>query len=483
MKSIHVNGNRFRIGNGTRTILTRTSFCLLGHYQRRERDKAKRWLDRIQTLGFDGPRLFGENQDWFPGDTFFGTRFTPRIDAFGEHSGPFSQLRLVDGYEGLVTQLAMDLAERDMIAEFCCIATVKGRTPEWTSHGLNKFAQLFRSLFPYPQETPFLHEAINEWDAHSSLANDPEEVERIGTRWRRTNDADPTHHNYPGSTIGVSAGGQWKPGMDDRNYTHRNIHPERGATWWMGEKGEALDVTIGRLLEQGGGRPVYLNETVHTMTQEQWDEWIPRVPKWAGLSTTNYSAVAVYLKKVRDLGASVCFHDLIGMSTDPDAPISVAERAVAEQFGGGDPPDPPLPKEPAMRQVVVHRNGKTTAYKYEREPSIVKGGDESLVLREKTHFQFQAPGTIRSVAVFHGTDGGDIVEQDTEIYADGGIPVYLRSDHKEIPVSYDAWKSYDTLIRTSGIDIAVVCRTNGKSQRGTWESRPHWGIWVTVVED
>ena len=136
-----------------------------------------------------------------------------------------------------------------------------------------------------------------------------------------------------------------------------------------------------------------------------------------------------------------------------------------------------------MRQVVVHRNGKVTAYKYEREPSIVKGGDESLVLREKTHFQFQAPGTIRNIAVFHGTDGGDIVEQDTEIYADGGIPAYLRSDHKEIPVSYDAWKSYDTLIRASGIDIAVVCRTNGKNPRGTLESRPHWGIWVTVVED
>src|SRR3989304_2171856 len=114
MKSIHVNGNRFQIGSEVRTILTRTSFCLLAHYQRKDRDRARRWLDRIKDLGFDGPRLFGENQDWVPGDPFFGTRFTPRIDAFGDHSGPFSQLKLIDGYEGLVTQLAEDLGARDM---------------------------------------------------------------------------------------------------------------------------------------------------------------------------------------------------------------------------------------------------------------------------------------------------------------------------------------------------------------------------------
>jgi hypothetical protein len=487
MKSIHVSNNQFKIGSEVRPIVTRTSFCLLGHYQAGNRDAAKRWLDRIQAQGFDGPRLFGENQDWFQGSPiFFGSNLTPKVTAFGNHSGPFSNLRLIDGYERFITMLAEDLNERSMIAEFCCIATVKGREPAWTSHGLNCFAQMFSSLFPDPNKTPFLHEAINEWDAHSSLSGDPDEIARIGRRWRRSNHEDPSHHNYPGSTIGVSAGGQWTPGFDDLGYTHRNIHPPRGENWWLGENGNSLESTI-RKLQNFSNRPVYLNETIHYMTQDQWDEWIPKASKWAGLSTTNHQKLAQYLHDVRALGASVCFHDLIGMSTDPNAEITNGERAVAEMLGGQTAPPPPPVQTGALQHVATHRaiygDDRIVAYKLERLPNVVHGGSETFVLREKIKFKFDNPGTIIRVDVFHGNDIGDIVEMDTEIYTEAGIPIFLRSDHKETSGQYAGWTGHSLAIRAGGADVSITCRVNAPNARTRLlQGRPHWGIWIVVVE-
>jgi len=111
VKSIQVDNNlaQFRIGSENRPIATRTSFCLLGHYQAGNRSAARRWLDRIKAQGFDGPRLFGENEDWFPGTLFFGTSYTPKVTAFGPNAPANSSIELVSGYKDQVRQLAGDL--------------------------------------------------------------------------------------------------------------------------------------------------------------------------------------------------------------------------------------------------------------------------------------------------------------------------------------------------------------------------------------
>ncbi len=485
MKSIQVDNNlaQFRIGSENRPIATRTSFCLLGHYQAGNRSAARRWLDRIKAQGFDGPRLFGENEDWFPGTLFFGTSYTPKVTAFGPNAPANSSIELVSGYKDQVRQLAEDLEERDMIAEFCCIATVKGRDPAITSQGLNKFAQMFRELYPDPATTPFLHEAINEWDTHATL--DPTEVERIGARWRRSS-PEPSKHNYPGSTIGVSAGGQWLPGMDDRYYTHRNLHPTRGPLWYMGANGENLVVTLERSKNAAGKRPLNLNEIVHYMTQAQWDEWTPRVPKWINLSTTDHDRVAEYVATCLANDVSVCFHDLIGMGTSPDEPVSDGERAVAEVLGGTvtnppPPPPPPPPPSPTSIQVVtthIDPENRSFATKLERAPEVVKGGSEAFVLRDKVTIELWRKVDSLMMTIFHGVDRGDIVEMDTEIYANG-IPVVLRSDHKETAGPFQAWTYHMTYMVCEKIDISVLCRVNGANQfSGTLAARPHWGIWL-----
>lgn len=334
MSNIYISGDQFVINGERRPYRMRTSFCLLAHYQQHQRDKAKRWLDRIKEQGFDGPRLFGENQDW-EGGPFYGTELTPKVRCFGNHSGPFSKLQLVDGYEGLVTQLAEDLIERDMVAEFCCIATVKGREEGWTGHGLNKFAQLFARLFPNPQDTPFLHETVNEIDAHAPHLKDKEEWKRMGPRWRRSN-PDPTHHNYPGSTIGVSAGGQFLPGFDDLGYTHRNTHPDRGENWDDGRQGVPIEEDLPKLRALTLGRPLAFNETVHYMTSAEWAYWIDsgRIAKWRGLSTKDHERLGRYTEKVLAAGVSFCGHDMIGQQTNPFLPISPMELIWTDIFGG-----------------------------------------------------------------------------------------------------------------------------------------------------
>jgi len=356
MKAIHVQGDQFIVGGTVRPIVTRSSFCLLGHYQSGNRDKAKQWLDRIQAQGFDGPRVFGENQDWFPGDKFYGTGHTPRIDAFLNHSGPSSKLKLRPGYAALVKEFIEDLIERDMVAEFCCVATIKGRDPGWTAHGLNKFAQMFADLLD-PDDSPLLFEAVNEVFAHSVFHDDPAEVARFGPRWRRSSN-EPSHHNFPGSTIGCSGRGSknhWRPGFDDVGYTHRNIHPPRGDGWALGEND--LPIADGLALSRAAtrGKPLFLNETIHHMTQVQWDFWVEGaggIAKWRGLSTTNTKALVQYAADVIGAGVSFCAHDWVGQTTDPGQPITEYEARMIELLGGITPPPPPPPADELIPPIV-----------------------------------------------------------------------------------------------------------------------------------
>ena len=335
-----------------RPYFMRTSFCLLGHYQAGNRNKAREWLDRIKEQGFDGPRVFGENENWFIDNEeakFFGNpKYTTHTVAWGNtnaRGGASSKIKLIPGYIGYVSELSEDLLERDMVAEFCTNATAKTWVNSgWSSHGANKFSQLFAELFPDPQRTPFLHETINEADAHTHRSwadkdgltdEGRSELKRMGPRWRRSS-SDPGHRNYPGSTIGVSAGGQYSPGFDDTGYTHRNIHPPRGNKWDVGPDGEDIGSFFQSVLRnKSQGRPIAFNETIHYMTPEQWDEWIPIIPKWAGLSTKEASRCLDYYERLLKAGCSVCVHDMNGMGTWPDAPLSHLEKRMVEIYGDG----------------------------------------------------------------------------------------------------------------------------------------------------
>ena len=378
MSLIRIVGDQFEIKSHAnkhpntaeiRPYFMRTSFCLLAHYQKGELSKARDWLDRIKAQGFDGPRLFGENQDWFNNNDplFFGhPRYTSRVRCFAGSGGggASSRTKLINGYYGIVDQLAQDLLERDMIAEFCCIATVKGWEPSWTSHGLNRFAQMFAELFPNPRETPFLHEAINEYGAHSRYVRElgeeraQKEFARFGPRWRRGEPGNPPHHNYPGSTISMSGGDT--PGYDDLGMTHRNLHKRRGVDWDKGPDGIGAAALARGDKNIAQNRPVAYNETVHYMTREQWDEWTPKT-HWAGISTVDMPRLIKYYADVLGEGVSVCVHDMNGMSTDPSLPMSLLEKRLEELAGTGS--EPPVPEEWTPFDVIPYKNAVERAYR------------------------------------------------------------------------------------------------------------------------
>lgn len=355
VSNISIDGNQFVINGVRRPYRFATSFCLLGHYQQGRRLAGREWLHRLKALGFDGPRLFGETEDWFaePGDFFGDPKYTSEVVAFGRQAQTgWSQMQLVPGYRESVEQLLEDLLELDMVGEFVCSATVKGRDESVTSHGLNRWAQMFREILgTNPNGYPVLFETVNEWNAHSSLSQS--EVERYGARWRRSNPNDPGHHNFPGSLVGVSAGGSLQPGLRDTEYTHRNLHPPRGEYWH--------DTPFRSLLLDN--KPVALNETIHLLSEQQADYWYPKIPKWANLSTTDTDQALKYYKAAVDTGLSICVHYFEGMSTNPDAPVSEIENAFAKEFGG---------QAPVIPARIAYKNVIELAYQQllDRKPDV-----------------------------------------------------------------------------------------------------------------
>jgi hypothetical protein len=344
MKNIDIQGKQFIIGGEVRPYKMFTQFCLLAHYlPGGDRQRGRACLDRIKTYGGDGPRLFGENRDWFNrGDKsgFFGNPdWTYMVDTYGPEwdNGGHAKLKLLSGTTEAVQRLAADLAERDMVAEFCCVATVKGRDASVTSHSLNRWAQLFADLFPDPRNTMFLHEAVNEANAHADIPRS--EAFMFGSRWRRSS-SDPSHHNYPASTIGISLGGQLNPGdwFSDAYYTHRNIHPPRGPRWY--------ETPFDYLLTSNPNRPTALNETVCVLSQQWWDKFVVPGIFGGNQCTTDHIRAVDYLKTAYDKGLSVCLHYGPGMSSNPDLPIDPVEERFREVFGGG------IVAKPEYRNII-----------------------------------------------------------------------------------------------------------------------------------
>lgn len=331
MKTIQVQGNQFKIGDEIRPYKMATSFCLLGHYQAGDRGKGRAWLDRLKALGFDGPRVFGEDQDWFNSDGkgFFGNpKYTTRVAVMDDRKYGDSSLEPSGNYRKMVEEFVEDLNDRNMIAEFCCVATVKGRDESVTSNLLNGYARMLRTSFG--DETPLLHETVNEVTAHSEISL--EEAGRFGLRWHRYS-TEPSKWNYPGSTIGQSDGGAIRPTFATAGYTHINVHPPRGPRWYETDFEELVK------LNGGGTKPVALNETICVLSQVQWDQWVTGGVFGANQCTTDWSRAIQYLADAYWRGLSITAHYLEGMSTDPDLPVSLFEQEFAEELGNNVMPE------------------------------------------------------------------------------------------------------------------------------------------------
>jgi hypothetical protein len=507
---IRKDGRHFTL-NGKKTKLRmRTSFKFMGWLMEGKEGKARRWLERVKKQGFHGIRVFGETHLWGP--PFFG--LPPVNHPFNLNSGVGSGFKLTPKHKQVLRRFVELLQEYDLVSEYSVLATLKGTWNQdprvanghdvvgWNSHALRTVSEEFLKIRDQLGATNCLFETFNEFDAHA-VSIPRGELHNEARRWKV--------RDLPGSLIGVSRGGRWDFDYDvgdgARQFSHCNIHSPRRAKWF-----EIAD-DLQRVRGVVGEHPIYLNENMHYMTQAEWDEWIPKVPKWANLSTTDWVRIQQQWNYAYNADVSYCVHDFIGMQTDPDAEWSPLEHAHAEQFGDGGPPPPPPPPPPdklTSGPIKVELSAPdplgrltfTSVFPKGLFPLLLEGGTEDDakpvagthggeaidenkgVLRCKYTIDLGKEYDLSRFLVFHGKNAGDVMEMDTYVYDQYGNMLVARSDHKETLSDYDAWREYNVPARTSQLAVHLVARTNGRSlgdssivgYSGEVFSMPHYGL-------
>ena len=322
-----------------------TSFGLLGYIANFQADVAARWLDRMQEIGMDGVRVFGEYKDWE--ENFFFSRVSPLYDVWDWEANRGSQIQIRPKMARTLRRAIKLLQQRGMVMEYVVSATAKALPliPGYQDHMCRAIAQWFDDWEQAngPHNTMF--EIANEYDVTRQPRLTPNEIREIGRRWRvarpENSGGRPDH---PGSLLGISEGGegagQWDTQYPVDTLSHVNIHSPRGRGW------TDVKPEIKRYYDKYR-KPVFLNENMHYMSPEQWAEWIPQIPSWAGLSTKDHRSILIQAQNTFDAGASYCLHFMTGMLSDPSLPITKMEKVWDEAFGPVSAPEPPpnLPPE------------------------------------------------------------------------------------------------------------------------------------------
>ena len=329
--------------NGKRTQLRmRTSFKLLGYLYNNNKAKARRWLERCKEQGFHGVRFFGEYHWWVweKENVFWG--LPPRLAPYSFYEVAPSKWKLRLKHQKAIRDLVDLLVELEMVGEYSVLATLKSHQPDWgdprklkdvvpyNSHALRVTAEFLQEI----NATNLIYELYNEID-NDAVRVSAGELQAQLTRWKM--------RDLRGSLVGVSNADPWnpKPVTGPSMYC---IHTSRNKQWWD------VSESVAKIRKQVGARIIYLNENKPYGTQAQIDNW-----NWKGI-TAEWIKIqkqwnSAYAAKV----GGYCFHDLTGMLTDPNAPISHAESAHQEQFGGGEPSPPPPP--PLEWVTVYEKDG------------------------------------------------------------------------------------------------------------------------------
>lgn len=343
---LETKGTSFTWNGAKRQLHMATSFGLLGWIANRQTDVAAAWLDRMQTIGMDGVRVFGEYKDWE--ENFFFSRVSPLYDVWDWEARRGSAVTIRPKMARTLRRAIKLLQQRGMVMEYVVSATAKALPviPGFQDHMCRAIAQWFddyeQALGPHNT----LFEICNEYDVTRQQQLTANEIREIGRRWRvsrpENEDGRPDH---PGSLLSISEGGEgsgdWDIEYPVETLSHVNIHSPRDKNWK--DVGEDIDGFLKRYR-----KPVYLNENMHYMSKAEWDEWIPRIPGWAGLSSKDHKGIIEQATEAFDHKASYCLHFMTGMLTDPTRPMTKVELAWKEAFGPRTSPEPPpvLPSDP-----------------------------------------------------------------------------------------------------------------------------------------
>jgi len=343
-----VKGTSFTWNGEKRLLHMATSFGVLGWIAERESDVAARWLDRMQAIGMDGVRVFGEYKGWE--DNFFFKQVPPLYDVWDWKASRGSAVKIRPKMARVLRRAIKLLQQRGMVMEYVVSATAKSLPliSGYQGHMCRAISQWFdeyeQALGPHNT----LFEITNEYDTGRFHKLDAARIWDIGRRWRVARPENPDGRpDHPGSLLSISEGGEdpddfgWKIEYPVETLSHINIHSPRNREW------RSVGFEIDRFKEKYR-KPIYLNENNHYMSKEEWDEWIPRIPGWAGISTRDAKGIIIQAEQTFAHQASYCLHFMTGMLTDPDRPMTRVEEAWREAFGHTpvSPPPPQLPPEP-----------------------------------------------------------------------------------------------------------------------------------------
>jgi hypothetical protein len=188
----------------------------------------------------------------------------------------------------------------------------------------------------------------NEYQTHADVFTRGQ-LRNVSRRWQ-TRDAP----DLP--VIGISeASGymdEYDPPLESRKgpegFDGPSKHPPRSKEKNRHGKKIDWDETGTEMRNEWPEEYLIANESQLAMTEEQRAYWVPLIPKWAGLGSTDMGKYARMIENFLDNHIYVYVHTFRGMDAGwPWTPQTIVEEVVAQIADGTyDPPPPPPPPPP-----------------------------------------------------------------------------------------------------------------------------------------
>jgi len=310
----------------------------------------KRYIAEWRQLGVRGFRIPPELRFWGP--PYFDNPDHPNETCSVDLGCPTgSAFRLSNGFK-VQTRMMVRLArEMDVVLEIPWLWTIKGKgdgdprrdVSVWNEHyiaNVGAYLHLLRTRGDGegehrvdPGGLNILSELANEYRVHADEFNYTQ-LRNIFRRWHT--------RDCPGELLGVSQSQpkhEYTPGLGLGMESPDDIrlHTRRDGDW-ENAPGEIVTKFWKHNI------PIFINESILHMTQSQWNYWIPRIPKWTGLATTDAGRFVRLHRGFWERGIYSTLHTMRGMDGGwPESPPGVLEEMIAEELGGNAPPPPPPP--------------------------------------------------------------------------------------------------------------------------------------------
>jgi len=311
-------------------------------------ENAKRYIADWREIGIRGFRIPPELRFWGP--PYFDNPDQPNEKCFlNLGCGTGNSFYLPDGFKKQIRMMIRLAREMDVIFEVPWLWTIKGRgdvdprrdVAVWNEHYIVAVGKYLHQLRTQGDGeaghrvdaggTNILSELANEYRVHADEFNDSQ-LRNIFRRWH-------TRDN-PGELLGVSQSQpkhEYYPALDRgaESPDDIRIHTRRDGDWE-----NAPDEIFHKFRTHG--IPIFVNESVLHMTQSQWNYWIPKIPKWNGLATTDTNRFMRLHRGFWERGIYSTFHTLRGMDGGwPGWVPGRLEELIAEELNGTTPPPPP----------------------------------------------------------------------------------------------------------------------------------------------